>query len=214
MKPHRTRVKICGIRDEGMALAAAQAGADAIGLVFHPASPRYVDPVSAGAIARVLPPFIASVGLFVNHTAGAVREILREVPLSLLQFHGDESPEFCAGFGMRWIRAVGVGAGVDLLECDRQFSGAAALLLDARVPGEFGGTGATFDWSLVPGSLRLPVVLSGGLDPDNVGGAIMAVRPWAVDVSSGVEVRRGVKDARRIEEFVRSVRHADARSGA
>jgi len=213
MNAHRTRIKICGIRDPGLGLAAAEAGADAIGLVFHAASPRAVDPEAARTIVGALPPFVTTVGLFVNLDARAVRDILGRVPLSMLQFHGDETPEFCDQFGVPWIRAVRVGTGVDLVEWEGRFSRAAALLLDAQVPGQFGGTGATFDWSLVPPSLSRPVVLSGGLDAANVGRAIRAVRPWAVDVSSGVEGQRGVKDPARIEEFVRSVRDADARAG-
>jgi phosphoribosylanthranilate isomerase len=213
MNAHRTRIKICGIRDPRLGLAAAEAGADAIGLVFHAASPRAVDPDAARTIVQALPPFVSTVGLFVNLDARAVRDILGRVPLSMLQFHGDETPAFCDQFGVPWIRAVRVGTGVDLVEWEGRFSRAAALLLDAQVPGQFGGTGATFDWSLVPPSLSRPVVLSGGLDAANVGRAIRAVRPWAVDVSSGVEGQRGVKDPARIEEFVRSVRDADARAG-
>ena len=213
MSAHRTRIKICGIRDPETGRAAADAGADAIGLVFHPSSPRAVEPGQARAIVEALPAFVTAVGLFVNRDARAVREALAQVPLGMLQFHGDETPEFCDQFGLSWIRAVRVGPGVDLLECANRFSRAAALLLDARVPGQFGGTGTAFDWSLVPDSIARTVVLSGGLDAGNVGRAIGAVKPWAVDVSSGVEVARGVKDAGRIEEFVRSVRDADARAG-
>ncbi len=213
MNAHRTRVKICGIRDPRMAMAAARAGADAIGLVFHPASPRAVEAEAAREIARAVPPFVTVVGLFVNRDEDAIRAILGRVPLGMLQFHGDEPPEFCDRFGLPWIRAVRVGPGVDLIECESRFSSAAALLLDAQVPGQHGGTGTPFDWTLVPPALSRPVVLSGGLDAGNVGAAIRAVRPWAVDVSSGVESARGVKDAVRIEEFVRSVRDADARAG-
>ncbi len=213
MIAHRTRVKICGIRDPRMAESAARAGADAIGLVFHPASPRAVEAEIAREIARAVPAFVTVVGLFVDAEADRVRAVLERVPLGMLQFHGDEPPEFCEGFGRPWIRAVRVGPGVDLLECGHRFARAAALLLDAQVPGQFGGTGTPFDWTLVPPALRRPVVLSGGLDAANVGAAIGAVKPWAVDVSSGVESARGVKDAARIEEFVRSVRDADARAG-
>lgn len=213
MIAHRTRVKICGIRDPRMAQAAARAGADAIGLVFHPASPRAVEVELARDIALAVPAFVTVVGLFVNRDAGGVRSILERVPLGMLQFHGDEPAAFCAQFGLPWMRAFRVGPGVDLLECEARFPRASALLLDAQVPGQFGGTGTAFDWSLVPRSLGRPVVLSGGLDAGNVGGAIRAVKPWAVDVSSGVESTRGVKDAARIEEFVRSVRDADASAG-
>ena len=209
----RTRIKICGVRDPAMALAAARAGADAVGLVFHGASPRAVDVAQAVRIAAVLPPFVTSVGLFVDAPDARVAEVLASVPLGLLQFHGDESPGYCASFGRPWLKAIRVGEGTDLVECSLRFSGAAALLLDAFVPGEHGGTGRSFDWSRIPPELRRRVVLSGGLDPANVGSAIAQVRPWAVDVSSGVESARGVKDAARIEAFVRSVKDADARLG-
>ena len=213
MNAHRTRIKICGIRDPATACAAAQAGADAIGLVFHPSSPRAIDTGEARAVADAVPAFVTVVGLFVNRDARAVRDVLAGVRLSMLQFHGDETPEFCGQFGLPWIRAVRVGAGVDLVECASRFSQAAALLLDAQVPGQYGGTGTPFDWSLIPPSLGRPVVLSGGLDAGNVGRAIRTARPWAVDVSSGVERERGVKDVALIEKFVRSVRDADARGG-
>lgn len=214
MTNHRTRVKICGIRDASMARVAAGCGVDAIGLVFHPQSPRAIDPEQGRVIAAVVPAFVTVVGLFVNHSQQAVRDVLGRVPLGMLQFHGDESAEFCAQFGLPWIRAVRVAPGVDLLECERRYSQAAALLLDAQVAGEYGGTGVTFDWSLIPPELARPVVLSGGLDAVTVGRAIRAVRPWAVDVSSGVEARRGVKDAGLIKEFMRSVRDADACAGS
>jgi phosphoribosylanthranilate isomerase len=213
MIPHRTRIKICGITEPSLAQAAAKAGADAIGLVFHEPSPRAVDAERARAIAQAVPAFVTAVGLFVNREAAAIRDVLARVPLGMLQFHGDEPPEFCDQFGLPWMRAFRVGPGVDLLECGSRFSRASALLLDANVPGRFGGTGTPFDWALVPAALSRPVVLSGGLDPGNVGRAVREVRPWAVDVSSGVEARRGVKDPRLIEEFVRSVRDADARAG-
>ncbi len=213
MIPHRTRIKICGIRDVATVNAAANAGADAIGLVFYAKSARAVSTVEARAIAMAVPAFVTVVGLFVNHDEAAVREVLARVPLGMLQFHGDETPEFCSRFGLPWIRAVRVEPGVDLVECASRFSHSRALLLDASVPGQFGGTGAVFDWSLIPPSLGRPVVLSGGLDPENVGKAIRAVRPWAVDVSSGVEVERGVKDVARMVQFVRSVKDADARTG-
>lgn len=214
MNPHRTRVKICGIRDPRMAEAAARAGADAIGLVFHDASPRAVTVEAAAEVARAVPAFVTVVGLFVDRDPGFVRAVLDRVPLGMLQFHGEEPPAYCAGFGLPWMRAVRVGPGVDLVECDHRFSLASALLLDAQVPGLHGGTGTAFDWSLIPPGLGRPVVLSGGLDAGNVGRAIAAVKPWAVDVSSGVESARGVKDAALVEGFVRSVRDADARAGS
>lgn len=203
-----TRVKICGITRVQDALDAVRLGADAIGLVFYPDSPRAVSPGQAAAIVAALPPFVTAVGLFVNAQPGAVRDILAQVPLDLLQFHGDETPEFCVQFGRPYLKALRVRAGVDLLQCAQDFHGARGLLLDAYVEGMRGGTGATFDWTLIPESLPLPVVLSGGLDAGNVGAAIRAVRPWAVDVSSGVESAKGIKDAERIASFMNGVRNA------
>ena len=210
MSRERTRVKICGIREAAHARVAADAGADAIGLVFYRESPRYIAPSAAAAIARSLPPFVMAVGLFVNESAEAIRAILGEVPLDLLQFQGDESAEFCAQFGKAHVRAVRMEAGTDLVEYAGRFSRAKALLLDAHVAGQAGGTGKTFDWARMPRDFPLPLILSGGLTPQNVGNAVRGVRPWAVDVSSGVEASRGVKDPAKIVEFIRSVRLEDA----
>ncbi|HXZ47425.1 MAG TPA: phosphoribosylanthranilate isomerase [Usitatibacter sp.] len=210
MSRERTRVKICGIREAEHARVAAEAGADAIGLVFYAPSPRFVAVEAAAAIARSLPPFVAAVGLFVNAPEDEVRAVLARVPLDLLQFHGDESPELCARFGRPFVRAVPMEEGGDLLEYARRFRGARALLLDAHAPGEAGGTGRTFEWSAVPRELPIPLILSGGLTAQNVGRAVREVRPWAVDVSSGVESSRGIKDPRKIVEFIRSVRREDA----
>ena len=209
----RTRIKICGLRDPEMARAASQAGADAIGLVFHAASPRNVDLREAAAIARVVPAFVTVVGLFVDAPEHVVRAALGETPLGALQFSGSEPPAFCAQFGLPWVKSVPVGEGVDLVEFASRYQGASALLLDAPVAGQHGGTGQTFDWSRVPRGLPVPIVVAGGLNPGNVGAAIAALNPWGVDVSSGVESGRGRKDANLIEQFVRSVRDADARSG-
>lgn len=203
-----TRVKICGITRVQDALDAVRLGADAIGLVFYPDSPRAIGAAQAAAIVAALPPFVTAVGLFVNAQPGAVRDILAQVPLDLLQFHGDEAPEFCVQFGRPYLKALRVRAGVDLLQCAHDFHGARGLLLDAYVEGMRGGTGATFDWTLIPESLPLPIVLSGGLDAGNVGAAIRAVRPWAVDVSSGVESAKGIKDAEKIASFMNGVRNA------
>jgi len=210
MKSGRTRIKICGLKDPAHAKVAAQAGADAIGLVFYPPSPRYVSAEEAAKVAAALPPFVQAVGLFVNEKESAIREILRRVPLDLLQFQGDEPPEFCAAFGKPFVRAVRMEEGVDLVEYAHRFSSARALLLDAHVAGEKGGTGATFDWARVPRDAPLPLILSGGLTAQNVGRAVREVRPWAVDVSSGVEASRGVKDPALIVEFIRSVQREDA----
>ena len=210
MSRSRTRIKICGITEAAHARLAADEGADAIGLVFFRESPRALTPAAAAAIAASLPPFVAAVGLFVDATADEVRRILGAVNLDLLQFHGDESPEFCAAFGKPFMRAVRMEPGTDLLEYAQRFSRARALLLDAHVPGQPGGTGQTFDWAGIPRDFPIPLVLSGGLTIENVGRAVREVRPWAVDVSSGVERSRGVKDPRKIVEFIRSVRREDA----
>ncbi len=209
MSEARTRIKICGITRVEDGLAAVRAGADAIGLVFHAPSPRAVTPAQARVIVDALPPFVTTVGLFVNAEAVFVREVLAAVPLQLLQFHGDETPQFCSGFDRSFLKAVRVRPGVDLLQCAQDFDKASGLLLDAYVEGLRGGTGATFDWSLIPRQLPLPVVLSGGLDSCNVEAAVRAVRPWAVDVSSGVESAKGIKDAEKIKRFINGVRNAD-----
>ncbi len=208
-----TRVKICGITRVEDALAAAQAGADAIGLVFYARSPRHVTLQQAAQLAAALPPFVTTVGLFVNAEEAFVREALAAVPLDLLQFHGDESPEYCAQFGKPYLKAIRVKAGVDLLQCAAHFHAAKGLLLDAHVEGIPGGTGAIFDWSLIPKQMPLPVILSGGLDAENVAAAIEQVQPGAVDVSSGVEVNtlKGIKDAVKIARFIREVKQADVR---
>ena len=203
-----TRVKICGITRVQDGLDAVRLGAHAIGLVFYAPSPRAVAMDQARAIVDALPPFVTAVGLFVNAEAEVVRATLAAVQLQLLQFHGDETPEYCAAFGVPYLKAVRVRPEVDLLQYAQQFHGARGLLLDAYVEGVRGGTGATFDWALIPRSLPLPVVLSGGLDADNVGAAVRAVRPWAVDVSSGVESAKGIKDAAKIEAFMNGVRNA------
>ena len=210
MRRQRTRIKICGIREALHGVVAADAGADAIGLVFYRESPRFVTPGNAANVVAMLPPFVNAVGLFVDATEGKVRDTLKEVQLDCLQFHGDETPEFCASFGVPYIRAVPMKEGTSLLEWAGRFSSARALLVDAHVPGIPGGTGQTVDWSAIPRDLPTPLILSGGLDAQNVGPAIRAVGPWAVDVSSGVEATRGTKDPRKIVEFIRSVQREDA----
>lgn len=204
-----TRIKICGITREQDIHAAVYAGADAIGLVFYERSPRHVSGEHAAQLLSVLPPFVTTVGLFVDAEAEFVRAVLAVVPLDVLQFHGDESPEYCAQFGRPWLKAIRVRPGVDLLQCAARYAGAQALLLDAHVEGIPGGTGATFDWSLIPESLALPLILSGGLDKGNVADAIAQVRPYAVDVSSGVEAQKGIKDAAKIAAFVNEVNRID-----
>jgi phosphoribosylanthranilate isomerase len=206
----RTRIKICGIKEGIHGLAAANAGADAIGFVFHKDSSRYVTPTNAANIASVLPPFVTTVGLFVNATDRKIKDTLRTVRLDMLQFQGDEEPDFCASFGLPYLRAVRMEEGTDLLEWAGRFSSARALLTDTYVPGEKGGTGKTFDWSVIPRDLPIPLILSGGLTSENVGRAVREVKPWAVDVSSGVEASRGVKDPKKIVDFIRSVQREDA----
>jgi phosphoribosylanthranilate isomerase len=215
-----TRVKVCGITRVEDAEAAVRAGADAIGVNFWPGTPRRVDFATARAIVATLPPTVVVVGLFVDPAAGDVRAALDAVALDVLQFHGDEPPEFCRAFGRRYMKAIAAKEGVDLLRCAQRYDDAAGLIFDAHAPGDLpGGTGRTFDWSRVPRTLSRPLVLSGGLDDGNVGAAIRAVRPFAVDVSSGVEARdgegrprRGIKDPARIEAFIEAVRNADVRS--
>ena len=201
------RIKVCGLTRVEDVQAAVAAGVDAIGLVFYPDSPRHVSIEQAAALCRHIPPFISVVGLFVNASRAEVHRVIEAVPLNLLQFHGDESADQCEGFGLPYLRAARVRPGVDLLEFASQFASARALLLDTWTPA-YGGSGESFDWSLVPASCPLPVILSGGLNPENVAQAITQVRPVAVDVSSGVESAKGIKDAEKIRAFVSAVRGA------
>lgn len=204
-----TRIKICGITRAEDALSAANNGADAIGLVFYQRSPRHINVAQAKLLAGTLPPFVTVVGLFVNAEAAFVREVLANVPLDMLQFHGDETPEYCAQFDRPYLKAIRVKAGVDLLQCASDFRSAKGLLLDAHVEGIPGGTGTAFDWTLIPKQLPLPVILSGGLDAENVATAIKQVRPYAVDVSSGVEAGKGIKDAAKVAAFINEVKQID-----
>jgi len=205
----RTRVKICGITRPQDAAAAAEAGADAIGMVFYPPSPRFLGVERARDIGAALPPFVQTVALFVNADAAQVAQVIGRVHPAMLQFHGEETPAFCAQFGVPYVKACRVAPGVDLLEYLRPFSDARGWLLDAHVE-QYGGVGASFDWSLVPARLGRPLVLSGGLTRENVAAAVRRVQPWAVDVSSGVESAKGIKDAARIAAFIAEVRNADA----
>ena len=207
----RTRVKICGITREQDAWSAAAAGADAIGFVFYEHSPRAIDAAGAARICERLPPFVTTVGLFVDPPAAAVRSVLERVPLDLLQFHGDESQGFCSGFGRPWIKALRMRPGADPAAALAQHDAARALLVDSYRPGVPGGTGEVFDWRRLPPQLGSRLILAGGLDPGNVGAAVMQLRPWAVDVSGGVEQAPGIKRADRIEAFIAAVRAADAK---
>ena len=209
------RVKICGITRPDDGRHAARAGADAIGLVFYPPSPRYVSPRQAADIVAALPPFVTTVGLFVDAPPEQIAALLEQVPLDMLQFHGDELPEYCAAFQRPWIKALRMRDGVDpQAEADRyRAAGARGLLVDSYVPGVPGGTGERFDWDRLPAHPSLPLVLAGGLDPANVAEAVRRVRPWAVDVSGGVEVlgvdgRRqgGIKDPGAVSAFIRAAR--------
>jgi phosphoribosylanthranilate isomerase len=204
-----TRTKICGITREQDLQAAIAAGVDALGFVFYAKSPRNVSPQQASGLLRAMSPFVTRVGLFVDPDGAMVRATLAEVPLDVLQFHGDESPEFCRQFGRPYLKAIRVRAGVDLVECAARYADAQGLLLDAYVDGVQGGTGESFDWALIPRRLPLPVILSGGLHPGNVAAAVRAVRPYAVDVSSGVESAKGIKDATKIAAFIGEVRNID-----
>jgi len=206
---HRTRIKICGLTRPEDVESAVALGADAIGLVFYPASPRYIAPPQAAALVRRLPPFVTVVGLFVNAGRAEVERVLEQVPLSLLQFHGDEQQVDCVGHGLPFIRAARVQAGLDLVEFASRFPDAKAILLDAFVQG-YGGGGKVFDWSIIPKDLAPRVVLSGGLNAHNVAEAVTRVRPYAVDVSSGVEQDKGIKDPDKMRRFVAAVRAADS----
>ena len=204
----RTRIKICGITRIEDALAAAQAGADAIGLVFYDASPRRVSVEQARGIIQVLPPFIAVVGLFVNPQPELVHQALNAMKLDLLQFHGEETPAECRDYGIPYIKAVRMHIDADLSAQAVKYHDATALLLDSYVPDLHGGSGETFDWGRVPREFNKPLILAGGLTPDNVAQAVAQVRPYAVDVSGGVEKSKGIKDAGKIAAFIKQVRGA------
>ncbi len=204
----RTRVKICGITREEDAGTAVAAGCDAIGLVFYRPSPRYVSPEKAARIVAGLPPFISVVGLFVDAEPDEILQVIQQVRLDLLQFHGNETPDACERFGMPYMKAIRVKPDTNLLQYAEQFKHAQALLLDAFIEGVPGGTGQVFDWKIIPKTLPLPVVLAGGLSPDNVGEAVRQVQPYAVDVSGGVELNKGIKDAAKIAAFMRGVSDA------
>jgi phosphoribosylanthranilate isomerase len=209
----RTRIKICGLTREADLDQAVDAGADAVGFVLYERSPRHVPLARAVGLARRLPPFVTPVLLFVNATPQALRSACEELPQALLQFHGDETPEQCAAADRPYLRAARMAPGIDLLDFARRFHSAQALLLDAPVE-SYGGGGKVFDWSRIPPSVPLPVVLSGGLSPANVTDGVLSVRPWAVDVSSGVEVSKGVKSGPLMRRFCKAVREADDRINA
>jgi phosphoribosylanthranilate isomerase len=204
----RTRIKICGFTSVDTAVYAAQQGVDAIGLVFYPPSPRHVEIEQAQLIARAMPAFVSSVALFVDADVAEVTKVIEQVKPGLLQFHGNESPAYCRQFNLPYIKALRVKQGIDLVQYALPFHDAQGILLDAYVAGEAGGTGHGFDWNLIPENLPLPLILSGGLDADNVSAAIRRTKPWAVDVSSGVEASKGIKDAAKVAQFIHEVNNA------
>jgi len=202
----RTRVKICGITRPEDGREAARLGADAVGLVFYAKSPRAVAPALAAEVVAALPPFVTSVGLFVNPGPDAVEAVLAEVPLDLLQFHGDESPEFCQQFGRPYIKAIRMHDDINLAAERVRYRESRGLLLDTYQPDVPGGTGASFDWQRIPKNLASTIILAGGLTPENVGEAIKQVQPYAVDVSGGVEAGKGIKDAEKMAAFMGEVK--------
>ncbi|TAN67718.1 MAG: phosphoribosylanthranilate isomerase [Methylobacter sp.] len=205
----RTRVKICGFTRVEDAVCAAQLGVDAIGLVFYPPSPRNVDIEQAVKIVSALPAFVSIVALFVDEQESRIREVLEQVPIDCLQFHGDEPGEDCRLYSKRYMKAVRMQDGIDIADLALQYHDAAGLLLDAYHPGAKGGTGSRFDWDLIPEQCALPIILAGGLDQGNARQAVQTVRPYALDVSSGVEAEKGVKDALKMAAFIREVNEGD-----
>ena len=204
-----TRIKICGITRSEDARAAVDAGAHALGFVFYRPSPRYIEPAAARDIISRLPPFASRVGLFVDPERSFVTAVLETVPLDIIQFHGNEDPEFCGSFGRPYIKAVSIKPDIDLHKTCRRYAGASALLLDSHSDTVPGGTGMSFDWSIIPPGLSRPVILAGGLTAANVRRAIEVCRPYAVDVSSGVELDKGIKDKGAMTEFIREVLDVD-----
>lgn len=204
----RTRIKICGLTREADVAAAVAAGADAVGFNCYPKSPRHVAPARLRVLARSLPPFVTPVLLFVNAAADLIDDALEAVPAAMLQFHGEEHEQACSRYGRPYLRAVRMESGVDLLDSERMFHSAVALLADAPSEG-YGGSGTAFDWNRLPARRTKPLVLAGGLEATNVADAVRRVRPYAVDVSSGVEEAPGVKSALRINQFVAAVQAAD-----
>ncbi|MGZ4954670.1 MAG: phosphoribosylanthranilate isomerase [Methylobacter sp.] len=205
----RTRVKICGFTRAEDAVYAAQLGVDAIGLVFYPPSPRNIDIDQALKVVNALPVFVSVVALFVDERESRIREVLERVPIDCLQFHGDEPAEACRLYNKRYMKAVRMEDGIDIAGLALQYHDAAGLLLDAYHPGAKGGTGSRFDWNRIPEHCALPIILAGGLDINNAKQAVQAVRPYALDVSSGVEAEKGVKDALKMAAFIREVNEGD-----
>ena len=208
MDTNRVRVKICGITRPEDAEAAAIAGADAIGLNFYPKSKRYIEIAKAKSILKILPPFVTTVGLFVNQDREFIQSIIDELDLDLLQFHGDETQEECTIYSRPFIKAIRMKPDIDLSGIITKYDLSRGILFDSYVTDTAGGTGVSFDWERVPGNIQKPVILAGGLNPDNVDNAINIVKPYAVDVSGGVESEPGIKDSNKINEFINKVRSA------
>ncbi len=209
---NRTRIKVCGITRPEDGKAAAELGVDAIGLVFFEGSARAVSPEQARGIIALLPPFVTVVGLFVDADPNTVSKVLRQVPLQLLQFHGSEDGAYCNSFGIPYIKAVPMGSDADVRRYEREFEAAAGLLLDSHGIAKVGGTGVTFDWKRIPAERRKPIILAGGLSPENVIEAVVEVKPFAVDVSSGVESSKGIKSANLMAAFVKGVKRGEDRA--
>ncbi len=201
-----TRIKICGITNSDDALFACQAGADALGLVFYPPSPRFVEISQASEIVAAMPPFTSSVALFVNAERDSIEQVIEQVKVDILQFHGDEAESFCASFSRPYIKAIRMKDGLNLYKLQEQYASARALLLDSYVKGVPGGTGEAFNWDKIPPDLEQPLILAGGLGVDNVAQAVTQVKPYAVDVSGGVEASKGIKDRDKIIRFISNTR--------
>jgi phosphoribosylanthranilate isomerase len=210
---HRTRIKICGITRLEDACQAATLGADAIGLIFHPPSPREVSLEDAISIRRSLPPFVTVTAVFLDDSEDLIARVLQRLRPDCLQFHGSETPDFCAAWEVPYIKSVPMGSIDDPAKFAERYASAQGFLFDSNAAGRLGGSGDTFDWSKIPSSFACPVVLAGGIRPSNVAEAISRVRPWGVDVVSGVEASKGIKDAALVEQFFEQVRRGDAYEG-
>ena len=204
----RTRVKVCGITKKEDALLAADLGVDALGFVFYKDSPRYIDPGKVGEITSALHPFILRVGLFVNSNEDAVRDSIKKSKINFLQFHGDESEKYCNQFNLPYIKSISMKDGVNLLECCSEYRSASALLLDTYNKKLKGGTGEVFDWKKIPNNLSSPLIIAGGLNPENIENLIKLVNPFCVDVSGGVEINKGIKDKEKMKKFMIGVHNA------
>ena len=203
-----TKVKFCGITNLQDAISAAELGADALGFVFYPKSPRFISPKNAKEIIKKLPPFISMVGLFVNQSKSEVEEVIKDCPLNLLQFHGDENESFCKQYNLPYIKAISMKSDVDLLKCIQEYNSAKALLLDTFSKVARGGSGEVFDWKMIPPNTLKPIIVAGGLTPENVQTLLEVISPYGVDVSSGIEINKGLKDYKLMKKFILGVTNA------